>query len=131
MQFYLQIFVLVYSLYSNILQAIAKYKQEYAAYLNNLPDNERVKLENETKPANKNSNKKKPVNHVVVETINNDVSELEAIDGARPKKPLSAMFYYQQEKFAVAQQKHPEMSKQNIMKMLAKDYNDLPEKKKV
>lgn len=76
--------------------------------------------------------KKKPANnHIVVETVNNDVTELEAIDGARPKKPLSAMFYYQQEKFAVAQQKHPEMSKQNVMKLLAKDYNDLPEKKKV
>lgn len=77
------------------------------------------------------ANKKKVVNHVTVDTVINDVSEMEAIDGARPKKPLSAMFYFQQEKYAVTRQKHPEMSKQEVMKMLAKEYSELSEKKKV
>lgn len=84
-------------------------------------------LENEVKFPNK----KKAVNHVTVDTVTNDISELEAIDGGRPKKPLSAMFYFQQEKFAVTRQKHPDLSKQEAMKILAKEYNELPEKKKV
>lgn len=84
-------------------------------------------LENEIKFPNK----KKVVNHVTVEHAVNDVSEMEAIDGGRPKKPLSAMFYFQQEKFAVFRQKNPDMSKQEVMKVLAKEYNELPEKKKV
>ncbi|XP_067118779.1 nucleolar transcription factor 1-A-like [Centruroides vittatus] len=106
-----------------------QYREKYAAYVKSLPEEERIKLESE----NKKGGKKKIVNENT-SSENDDkkttTNEEEEDVQNRPKKPLSAMFYFQQEKLDSFREKNPDISKQEVMRLLAREYSELPEKKK-
>ncbi|KAI8497526.1 hypothetical protein Bbelb_248320 [Branchiostoma belcheri] len=48
----------------------------------------------------------------------------------RPKRPISAVFFYQQEKRQKLREKYPSLSNQEITRMLARKWSELSDKKK-
>lgn len=105
-----------------------QYREKYAEYVKKLPEEERLKLESEKKggkkkPVNENASSENDDKKVIINDDEDDVQN-------RPKKPLSAMFYFQQEKLDSFREKNPEISKQEVMRLLAREYSELPEKKK-
>ncbi|XP_064480273.1 nucleolar transcription factor 1-A-like [Ornithodoros turicata] len=112
------------------VKANAKYKEKYATYLSNLPEEERIKLENEalakSSGGKKTASPAQEVNGVTV----GDENQPPQSERPKPKKPLSAMFFFQQEKVAPMREKHPDMSKQEIMRLIAREFSELPDRKK-
>lgn len=121
------------------MKANQKYKEKYAIYLNSLVDEERLKVENEVKQSKRHTvekyliEKKNQANGIVsVPQINGDVPALPTtpLTPSRTKKPFSAIFLYQQEKLSVFSQKHPNLSRTEITRLIAKEFAALSEKKK-
>lgn len=122
-------------------KANAKYKEKYAAYLSNLPEEERLKLESEVAlPKGSGGGAaaaKKAAAAAALSTQQQngttgggDENQPPKSERHKPKKPLSAMFFFQQEKVAHVREKHPDMSKQEIMRLLAREFSELPDRKK-
>lgn len=127
-------------------KANAKYKEKYAAYLSNLPEEERQKVEAEA-AAHKSSasagaaakGNGKAANHAVAgaggkggvsRVAPGDENRPPAGERPKPKKPLSAMFFFQQEKLAAMKERCPQMSHQEVMRALAREFSELPDRKK-
>lgn len=49
----------------------------------------------------------------------------------KPKRPISAMFIFSEEKRKQLQEERPELSESELTRLLARMWNDLSEKKKV
>ena len=49
----------------------------------------------------------------------------------KPKRPVSAMFIFSEEKRRQLQEERPELSESELTRLLARMWNDLSEKKKV
>lgn len=49
----------------------------------------------------------------------------------KPKRPISAMFIFAEEKRPKLQQERPDLSDSELMRFLARMWNELPDKKKV
>uniref|UniRef100_A0A1E1XCU3 Putative upstream binding transcription factor rna polymerase i n=1 Tax=Amblyomma aureolatum TaxID=187763 RepID=A0A1E1XCU3_9ACAR len=126
-------------------KANAKYKEKYAAYLNNLPEEERQKVEAEAAThksaasagggtAAKGNAKSGSVVATgkggVRSAAPGDENRPPAGERPKPKKPLSAMFFFQQEKLAAMKERCPQMSHQEVMRALAREFSELPERKK-
>lgn len=99
-----------------------RYQEDYAAYLANLPEDERKRLEEEKGKGKKKITKKK--------TTDED-NESKAQNNSKPKKPLSALFFFKQEKFQHYKSLYPEKSEQELTRLIAREFGDLSEKKKV
>ncbi|KAH8026741.1 hypothetical protein HPB51_024240 [Rhipicephalus microplus] len=106
-------------------KANAKYKEKYAAYLSNLPEEERQKVEAESgthkSAASAGGGAAAKANSkggcVTVSGKGNrlapgDENQPPAGERPKPKKPLSAMFFFQQEKLAAMKERCPQMSHQ-------------------
>lgn len=129
-------------------KANAKYKEKYAAYLSNLPEEERQKVEAEAAThkssasagaaAKGNGKAAAAANHAVgggkggsrVAAAPGDENRPPAGERPKPKKPLSAMFFFQQEKLAAMKERCPHMSHQEVMRALAREFSELPDRKK-
>lgn len=126
-------------------KANAKYKEKYAAYLNNLPEEERQKVEAEaathksaasagggaaTKGTTKGGSMVTTSKGGVRSAAPGDENRPPAGERPKPKKPLSAMFFFQQEKLAAMKERCPQMSHQEVMRALAREFSELPERKK-
>lgn len=128
------------------MQANAKYKEKYAAYLSNLPEEERQKVEAEAATHKSSAgaqaakgNGKAAANHAVAggggkggnsRVAPGDENRPPAGERPKPKKPLSAMFFFQQEKLAAMKERCPHMSHQEVMRALAREFSELPDRKK-
>lgn len=104
------------------VEATERYQRDYALYLEKLPEDERKKLEEE-----KNKTKKKNNSKVLNSEPNADGKML---GNSKPKKPLSALFFYQQEKLDRYKEDYPDKSEQELTRMMAREYNELSEKKR-
>lgn len=124
-------------------KANAKYKEKYAAYLSNLPEEERQKVEAESgthkSAASAGGGAAAKANSkggcVTASGKGNrlapgDENQPPAGERPKPKKPLSAMFFFQQEKLAAMKERCPQMSHQEVMRALAREFSELPERKK-
>lgn len=49
----------------------------------------------------------------------------------KPKRPISAMFIFSEEKRPKLQQERPDLSDSELTRLLARMWNELPDKKKV
>lgn len=49
----------------------------------------------------------------------------------KPKRPISAMFIFAEEKRPKLQQERPDLADSEITRLLARMWNELPDKKKV
>lgn len=106
-------------------RANAKYKEKYAAYLSNLPEDERHKLESDatgTKCASATASAKKAGDE--------KGPPPGGLERPKPKKPLSAMFFFQQEKVSGMKERCPHMSHQEVMRALAREFSELSDRKK-
>ncbi|XP_050039503.1 nucleolar transcription factor 1-like [Dermacentor andersoni] len=124
-------------------KANAKYKEKYAAYLSNLPEEERQKVEADSAPhksiasagggaAAKGNSKGSNVtaSGKGIRATPGDENQPPVGERPKPKKPLSAMFFFQQEKLAAMKERCPQMSHQEVMRALAREFSELPERKK-
>ncbi|KAH7969513.1 hypothetical protein HPB52_019164 [Rhipicephalus sanguineus] len=124
-------------------KANAKYKEKYAAYLSNLPEDERQKVEAESgthksvASAGGGAAAKANAKGGGVTASGKgkcaapgDENQPPAGERPKPKKPLSAMFFFQQEKLAAMKERCPQMSHQEVMRALAREFSELPERKK-
>ncbi|EEC15746.1 high mobility group protein, putative, partial [Ixodes scapularis] len=103
-------------------RANAKYKEKYAAYLSNLPEEERHKLEADgtsTKSGGTAAGAPPPGGQQTQQ------------ERPKPKKPLSAMFFFQQEKVSGMKERCPQLSHQEVMRALAREFSELSDRKKV
>lgn len=129
-------------------KANQKYKEKYQIYLNSLVSEDRKKLEGELALKNK---KKAPTPNQIAATEKMELKKNPPVavapptplpilqaNGVMPKPPttksqkkgFTPLLFYQQEKFNSILQKNPSLSKTEIMRLLAKDFSDLPDKKK-
>lgn len=58
-------------------------------------------------------------------------SEIRKANPEKPKRPISAMFIFSEEKRPKLQQERPDLSDSELTRMLARMWNELPDKKKV
>lgn len=58
-------------------------------------------------------------------------SEILQANTEKPKRPISAMFIFSEEKRPKLQQERPDLSESELTRLLARMWNELPDKKKV
>ncbi|XP_013781241.1 nucleolar transcription factor 1-A-like isoform X2 [Limulus polyphemus] len=110
-------------------KANAKYKEKYAAYLNSLSEEERQRVLSENKTPKKKNLEGTPNGNIAKGKTVNAVATVDDKDD-KLKKPETPLAFYQQEKLQSAKTKNPEMSKQDLLKQLTKEFQELSEKKK-
>uniref|UniRef100_T1JB35 HMG box domain-containing protein n=1 Tax=Strigamia maritima TaxID=126957 RepID=T1JB35_STRMM len=118
-------------------EAINRYQADYKQYVANLTEDERKKLEDEeikkkkkapgTKASSAAAQKAVAAAVAAVSAAANDNAETMP---SKPKKPMSALFFYQQEKLAQYKSKNPDRSEQELTRLIAREYGELTEKKK-
>ncbi|GAB6018888.1 hypothetical protein CHUAL_000546 [Chamberlinius hualienensis] len=109
------------------LNATEKYHKDYANYLASLPEDAVRRLEEEKNRKKKGSAtvKAAPTPKPAAEFKSNNNNS-----SAKPKKPLSALFFYQQEKLGQYRANYPGKSEQELLRLIAREYGDLSDKKK-
>lgn len=118
-------------------RANAKYKEKYAAYLSNLPEEERHKLEADGTSAKSGgaaavASKKGAASGRAAGDENQPPpgGQQTQQERPKPKKPLSAMFFFQQEKVSGMKERCPQLSHQEVMRALAREFSELSDRKK-
>ncbi|CAN7999059.1 unnamed protein product, partial [Ixodes hexagonus] len=122
-------------------RANAKYKEKYAAYLSNLPEDERHKLEADGTGGKSGANAAPSSKKGAVVASHGGRTagdenqpppggQTQQQERPKPKKPLSAMFFFQQEKVSGMKERCPHMSHQEVMRALAREFSELSDRKK-
>lgn len=105
-----------------VSEALEKYQKEYLHYLAGLPEDERKKLEDIPK-------KKRPIPVARGRAVG-AAQPTDNKESSKPKKPLSALFFFQQEKHDYYKSKYPDRSEQELTRMTAREFLELSDKKK-
>lgn len=109
------------------LEALERYQQDFKLYIANLPEEDRKKAEEDMKKKKRAPSNAQSSSAQLAKVTTHDLNELTP---SKPKKPMSALFLYQQEKLAQYKSRQPDRSEQELTRSIAREYNELSEKKK-